>query len=77
MKAVTAVRVVSSAGHVIELANAGHHSAGVLLLQGLAAGSDERLDGPAQQLLPVDTSDVDVVLDLRPRPLHEFVALDS
>ena len=32
MEAVTAVAVVSGAGHVIELADAGHHSAGVLLL---------------------------------------------
>ena len=48
MEAVTAVGVVSGAGHVIELTDAGHHSAGVLLLQGLAAGGDERLDGPAQ-----------------------------
>ena len=28
--------VVSGAGHMIELADAGHHSAGVLLLHGLA-----------------------------------------
>ena len=28
--------VVSSTSHVIELADAGHHSAGVLLLHGLA-----------------------------------------
>ena len=33
---VTAVAVVSDAGHVIELPDAGHHSAGVLLLHGLA-----------------------------------------
>ena len=33
---ITAVGVVSSPSHVIELADAGHHSAGVLLLQGLA-----------------------------------------
>ena len=70
-----AVGVVSGAGHVIELPDAGHHSAGVLLLQGLAAGGDERLDGPAQQLLPVDAGGVDVVLDLCPRPLHELVPL--
>ena len=51
MEAVTAVGVVSSAGHVIELTDAGHNGAGVLPLQGLAASGDERLDGPAQQLL--------------------------
>ena len=67
--------VVSSAGHVVELADAGHHSAGVLLLHGLAAGGDQHLDGPAQQLLSVDPGLVDVVLDLSPRPLHELVAM--
>ena len=75
MEAVTAVKVVSGAGHVIELADAGHHSAGVLLLHGLAAGRDERLDGPAQQLLPINAGLVDVVLDLSPGPIHELVAL--
>ena len=77
VKPVTTVGVVSGAGHVIELTDAGHHSAGVLLLQGLAAGGDERLDGPAQQLLPINAGLVDVVLDLRPGPLHELVALRS
>ena len=72
---VTAVGVVSGAGHVIELADAGHHSAGVLLLQGLALRGDERLDSPAQQLLPINAGLVDVVLDLRSGPLHELVAL--
>ena len=75
MEPVTAMGVVSGAGHVIELTDARHHGAGVLLLQGLAAGGDERLDGPAQQLLPINAGLVDVVLDLRPGPLHELVAL--
>ena len=60
---------------MIELADACHHSAGVPLLQGLAAGGDERLDGSTQQLLSINTGLVDVVLDLRPGPLHELVAL--
>ena len=75
VEAVTAVKVVSSAGHVIELADAGHHSAGVLLLHGLAAGRDERLDGPAQQLLPINAGLVDVVLDLSPGPSFDLVPL--
>ena len=75
MYPIAAMAVVSGTCHVIELADAGHHSAGVLLLQGLAAGGDERLDGPAQQLLPINAGLVDVVLDLRPGPLHELVAL--
>ena len=69
------VAVVASSRHVIELADAGHQSAGVLLLQGLAAGGDERLDGPAQQLLPIDAGGVDVVLDLLPGFLQQPVAL--
>ena len=36
MDPVAAVAVVSGAGHVVELPDAGHHSAGVLLLHGLA-----------------------------------------
>ena len=36
VKAVTTVGVVSGAGHVIELTDAGHHGARVLLLHGLA-----------------------------------------
>ena len=41
---VAAVAVVSGAGHVIELADAGHHSARVLLLHRLSSRGHQRLD---------------------------------
>ena len=44
VEAVTAVGVVSGAGHVIELADAGHHSARVLLLHRLSSRGHQRLD---------------------------------
>ena len=47
----TAIAVVSSTGHVIDLPDAGHHGSWVPLLKGLTASGDQRLDGPAQQLL--------------------------
>ena len=61
------MRVVSGAGHVIELADGAHHSALILLLHRLSSRGHQRLDGPAQQLLPVDAGGFDVVLD--PAPL--------
>ena len=39
----------------------------------LGERGDERLDGPAQQLLSINAGLVDVVLDLSPGPLHELV----
>ena len=44
MDPVAAVAVVSGAGHVIELPDAGHHSAWVLLLHRLSSCSHQRLD---------------------------------
>ena len=42
--AARAVAVVSGAGHVIELPDAGHHSAGVLLLHRLSSHGHQGLD---------------------------------
>ncbi|WP_170951472.1 hypothetical protein [Synechococcus sp. N19] len=39
-----AVGVVSGAGHVVELADAGHHGAWVLLLHRLPSRGHQRLD---------------------------------
>ena len=58
--------VVTGAGHVVELADASHYSARVLLLHRLPSRGHQRLDGPRQQLLSVDAALIDVVLDLRP-----------
>ena len=41
----TAIAVVSSTGHVIDLPDAGHYGSWVPLLKGLTACGDQRLDG--------------------------------
>ena len=69
--------VVSGAGHVIELADGTHHGARVLLLHRLPSRGHQRLDGPRQQLLPVDAALIDVVFDLGPSLLQQPVALRS
>ena len=44
MEAVTAVGVVSSTGHLIELADGGRHGAKVLLMHRLSSRGHQRLD---------------------------------
>ena len=46
-----AIAVESSNGHVIDLPDTGPHGSWVPLLKGLTASGDQRLDGPAQQLI--------------------------
>ena len=61
MDPVAAVAVVSGAGHVIELPDAGHHRSWIPLGLGLASRLQQGLDTPSQHLLSVEVWAFDVV----------------
>ena len=73
--AVPTLRINTQPAHPIELADSSHHRSRVPLRFGLASRLKQGLNAPSQHFLPVEVGAFDVVMDLRPGPLHELVAL--